>query len=367
MNIPVHRLAELFLRGAPLMDVRAPVEFRKGAFPGAVNIPLLNDAEREAVGIAYTRRGPDAAVSLGHELVRGSSKSERLAQWAAFAREHPDGALYCFRGGMRSQIVQQWLRDEMGIAYPRILGGYKAMRRLLVDAIDRLAAANQWYLLGGLTGSGKTELLLRLRNHIDLEALTNHRGSSFGRRATPQPAQIDFENQLAIALLQVESHGNRTAVLEDEGVHIGKCAIPEPLRLAAQAAALVWLEVPREQRLQRILHDYVIAKRDEFRLQQPDTDAADALFAADLLESLKRLEKRLGGERYQRSLVAMQAALAASSRGDDQPHLRWIEILLSEYYDPMYEYQCARREKRVCFSGGPEAVFQFLTQAAAQA
>ena len=116
-----------------------------------------------------------------------------MAAWAGFANAHPDGFLYCFRGGMRSQIVQQWLRAEAGIDYPRITGGYKAMRGYLIGVTDRAARGNL-LVLGGLTGSGKTEILSDLGAAVDLEGLARHRRSSFGRRAQAQPSQIDFEN-----------------------------------------------------------------------------------------------------------------------------------------------------------------------------
>ena len=105
----------IFLNDVPMMDVRAPVEFARGAFPGVVNLPLMNDAERQAVGTCYKQQGQQAAIELGHRLVSGALKTERIAAWARFAQAHPDGLLYCFRGGLRSQIVQQWLETEAGI------------------------------------------------------------------------------------------------------------------------------------------------------------------------------------------------------------------------------------------------------------
>ncbi|MDX1572148.1 MAG: hypothetical protein R3200_16815, partial [Xanthomonadales bacterium] len=75
---------DILLSGRPLLDVRAPIEFTKGAFPGAVNIPLLDNAERDRVGTRYSRQGHDAAVELGHELVSGVTREARLARWLAF-------------------------------------------------------------------------------------------------------------------------------------------------------------------------------------------------------------------------------------------------------------------------------------------
>jgi tRNA 2-selenouridine synthase len=148
----------LFLSGVAMLDVRAPLEFARGAFPGAVNLPLMDDAERHEVGLCYAQKGQQAAIELGHQLVSGLRKAARIAAWAEFARAHPDGYLYCFRGGLRSQLVQQWLHAA-GVDYPRVTGGYKAMRGFLIETTDAAAAEQQWFVLGGLTGSGKTDVL----------------------------------------------------------------------------------------------------------------------------------------------------------------------------------------------------------------
>lgn len=99
-------LHRLFVDDVPLMDMRAPVEFAKGAFPGVVNLPLMTDDERHKVGTCFKQQGQAAAIALGHQLVNGAVKQQRLEAWAAFAKAHPDGYLYCFRGGLRSQIVK---------------------------------------------------------------------------------------------------------------------------------------------------------------------------------------------------------------------------------------------------------------------
>ena len=111
----------LFLSPTPMMDMRAPAEFTRGAFPSALSLPLMSDDERAQVGMCYKQQGQDAAIALGHELVSGDLKAQRLAQWKAFTQQHPQGYLYCFRGGLRSQTVQRWLREE-GIDYPLITG-----------------------------------------------------------------------------------------------------------------------------------------------------------------------------------------------------------------------------------------------------
>src|SRR5690606_21350444 len=140
-----------------------------------INMPLLDDAQREQVGIRYKQQGPQAAIALGLELATPSLRAARLAQWREFYRQHPDGYLYCFRGGLRSQTTQQWLR-EAGIDYPRVLGGYKAMRGFLLGEFERSVRELPLLVLGGRTGSGKTAFLLQTPPFLDLEGLARHRG-----------------------------------------------------------------------------------------------------------------------------------------------------------------------------------------------
>ncbi len=255
---------DIFLNDRPMMDTRAPVEFTKGAFPGVVNLPLMTDDERRRVGTCYKQQGQQAAIVLGHQLVSGATKAERIEQWAQFAQANPNGYLYCFRGGLRSQIVQQWLKTEAGIDYPRVGGGYKAMRTFLVETIEQATAQCDFVLLGGMTGTGKTEVLTQLNNALDLEGHANHRGSSFGKRATTQPSNIDFENRLAVDLLKKRAAGIERFVVEDESRMIGSCALPLPLHKGMQGFAMVWLEDSVEGRVERILRDYVINLCAEF-------------------------------------------------------------------------------------------------------
>jgi tRNA 2-selenouridine synthase len=360
---------DLFLCGQPLLDARAPVEFNKGAFPGAVNLPLMNDDERQKVGLCYKEQGQHAAIALGNQLVSGSTKSERVQAWADFARANPDGCLYCFRGGLRSQITQQWLKTEAGIDYPRVAGGYKAMRGFLLDTVDQAVAQCELVVIGGMTGTGKTDVIvelnaqqnLQLRNGLDLEGHANHRGSSFGKRATEQPSGIDFENCLAIDILRKRSKGIAQFVLEDESRLVGRCALPLPLYQNMQECPMVWLEDSLDGRVERILRDYVIDLRAEYIAVH--AEQGDGLFEVQLLLSLDRLRKRLGGERHQRIAASMQAALAEQRcSGAMDQHREWIKALLLEYYDPIYAYQRENKAPRIEFSGEQNAVLDYLAE-----
>ncbi|WP_457977570.1 tRNA 2-selenouridine(34) synthase MnmH [Ectopseudomonas composti] len=352
---------ELFLNDVPMMDMRAPVEFTKGAFLNSSSLPLMTDIERQKVGTCYKQKGQQAAIELGHQLVSGKVKAQRVEAWAAFANAHPDGYLYCFRGGLRSQIVQQWLKDA-GIDYPLVIGGYKAMRTFLIETLEQTVAECDFIIVGGMTGTGKTEVVARLANSIDLEGHANHRGSSFGKRATSQPSQIDFENRLAVDLLKRRARGQQQFVLEDESRLIGTCSLPLPLHLGMQQYPMVWLEDSFVGRVERILGDYVIDLAAEF-LAVHGREQGFERFAERLLQSLDNIQRRLGGERHTRLRGLMQEALDAQrSTGSVELHRGWIESLLREYYDPMYAYQRDSKASRVEFSGDADALVAYLAE-----
>lgn len=355
----------IFLQSIPLMDVRAPVEFTKGAFPGVLNLPLMVDSERQQVGTCYKHSGQEAAIALGHKLVHSDIKEQRVAAWTAFVAANPAGYLYCFRGGLRSQIVQQWL-GEAGIDYPRVIGGYKAMRRYLIDSLEEATKDLPLNIVAGLTGTGKTEVIAALGNSLDLEGHAHHRGSSFGRHATAQPNQIDFENALAIEALRVTDKGFKQLVLEDEGRMIGSCTVPVELFRVMQQAPLIWLEDSFENRVSRILGDYVVDMLAEFAALHPeDPQAAFTRFAEHLTGGLLRIRKRLGGEKQQALLARMEDALAQQQRsGSVDAHREWIAGLLTDYYDPMYAYQRSGKDARVVFSGDQRAVVEYLQERA---
>ena len=350
---------QLFLTDTPMMDTRAPVEFEKGAFPHTLNLPLMTDDERTQVGTCYKQQGQDAAIELGHQLVQGDVKQQRLEQWLAFAREHPNGYLYCFRGGLRSQIVQQWLR-EAGCDYPRITGGYKALRRFLIDSQEQIIAASQFCIVAGHTGCAKTDLLNTLDNSIDLEGIANHRGSSFGKRPAGQPTPIDFENRLAIAFLrQHHARPHQRILLEDESKLIGRCALPLQLRERMATAPIVRVTASLEQRVEHSFRNYILYKLQEW-CEALGAQAGFAAFSADLTDSLLRTKKRLGGALYQEIDTVLQQALLAHQQGDDSLHRAWIEMMLSQYYDPMYEYQLANFHGTPEFTGNAAEVREYL-------
>ena len=344
----------LFLTPTPMMDMRAPSEFARGAFPTSLSLPLMSDDERAQVGICYKQHGQSAAIELGHRLVNGELKQQRLAHWLDFTQQHPQGYLYCFRGGLRSQTVQRWLHDA-GTDYPLVIGGYKAMRRFLLDELERSVASAAFVLVSGKTGTGKTRVIHRVARAVDLEGLANHRGSSFGQMPSPQPSQIDFENSISIALLRLLALGGGTILLEDEGRLIGRLSLPESLREKMRDAPMVIVEESLATRIDVVIADYIVDLGQRYTLLHGEQGSR--LHGEKLQHDLARIRKRLGGQQYQVSSAAMAEAFAAQWRdGDLSGHRIWIGDLLEKYYDPMYEYQLSRRAGQQLFCGDQQAV-----------
>lgn len=347
----------LFLKDLPLLDVRAPIEFEKGAFPQSVNVAILDDDQRKAVGTCYKQKGQDKAIELGHELVSGDVKAQRVEAWKAQALSNPEGFLYCFRGGLRSRITQQWLK-EAGVEYPLVRGGYKAMRQFLIEEMELNIQRIPFVMIGGRTASGKTHLLKTLRRHIDLEGIAGHRGSSFGALVEPQPTQINFENVLSIAMLKHWENHRQTVFIEDEGRRIGKRILPLSLsKRMAEELPLAMVEIDMEERVASCVQDYIT---DLFPLfAQAYGEQAHDRFREKYLDNLDRIERRLGGDRHKVIHAQFEEALKLWQGGDSSGFCEPFESLLRDYYDPMYDYQSTKRKGGVLFKGDRSAVVEW--------
>ena len=352
--------AEIFLSNSDLLDVRAPVEFKQGAFPTAANLPLLNDDERTRVGLCYKHQGQQKAIELGHALVSGITRQQRIDQWIDFAKQHQNSYLYCFRGGLRSRISQQWLA-EAGIEITRIEGGYKALRHYLVRQLETADKQFEFTLIGGLTGCRKTELVRKLKHGIDLEGSAHHRGSSFGAHALPQSSQINFENSVAIDFLKAGQCNLRNIALEDEGRFIGSVDIPKNIFTKMRASPIVVVERKLQERLQQLITEYIVNMEAEFLAIHQGQETAFHSLSQYLLDSLHRIQKRLGMQKWESLHTNMQSALKThQSCGDYSAHLSWLEPLLVEYYDPMYESQLNNRKQYIVFKGNYTDCEQYL-------
>ena len=348
----------IVLNQTPLIDVRAAIEFEKGAFINSVNLPLMDNRERHLVGIEYKKRGSESATKLGYKLVSGDIKERRLQAWLEFIKTHPDAMLYCFRGGQRSKISQEWLRDR-GEDIARLKGGYKAFRTYLLDSIDNSIESFSPIILGGRTGSGKTILLKKIDNSIDLEALANHRGSSFGRKITPQPTQINFENALSYKLIQKIDTGVKKLVFEDEGKYVGKIYIPKKFASYLSKAPLLILQTPTSKRVEITFNEYITSAQKSYLGAFKDEYLK--IWHDDIHDAMKRIARRLGMQRYEKACSIFDAAYNEQKKSSNTDLYReWVTYLLQEYYDPMYDYQIKSNAKQIVFQGDEEEIIEYL-------
>ncbi len=344
----------------PLIDLRAPIEFAKGAFINSVNLPIMMDEEREKVGICYKENGNEEATKLGHQLVSGDIKKERVQGWIEFLKSHPDALIYCFRGGQRSQIAQEWIYQESGIIVPRLAEGYKGFRNYLLSSLEPQNIKALPIVISGHTGAGKTIFINEIKETIDLEQIANHRGSAFGRHISEQPAQINFDDNLAYKIIQNEAKGYKIMILEDEGRNVGRCYLPKDLVQHIASSPHILLEVPFFQRVNNTLEEYVYQAQKEY---QDEYGLEEGLkkWKAYMEDGLKRIIKKLGGELYNRILLSLEEAFNSQiNNGDYEYHKNWIEFLLKEYYDPMYEYQLERKKEKIVFKGTEKEILKHL-------
>lgn len=356
---PESQLESLLLTATPIIDVRAPIEFHAGSIPGSVNLPIMNNDERALVGTKYKQSGQEAAIVLGHQLVSGAVKAERVQAWVSFAQAEPHAILTCFRGGLRSKTAQQWLR-EAGIERPRIQGGYKKIRQFCMDKTVEFTEKQKLNVISGATGSGKTLLLRALkpsRKIADLEFWAHHRGSAFGGYGDGQPSQIDFENRLAVELLGcLRSEDLRPTLIEDESRLVGRSVQPEPLFDALRAAPVVMVEESLGSRVEVTYQDYIL----DSALNSGDEKKGQEVFDR-YLQSLQKISKKLGGLRTSEVLADLKQAHLDFQQGRGlDTHRVWIEKLLEYYYDPLYWGSLERRSPQVVFRGSRSACFEFL-------
>lgn len=253
-------MEELLVKGyGNVIDVRSPGEFARESIPGAVNIPLFSDSERAQVGTMYKQEGQAAAQWLGMQIV--SPKMDALMQ-AIRQRGEEQGeppTIFCWRGGMRSRAMATFATFS-GLRVRRLQGGYRAYRQHVLETIEPYELQVPVYLLHGMTGVGKTELLARLENKgvpvIDLERMAGHRGSVFGHIGKGKPAnQKMFDARLFETLRKYKDAP--FFVMEAESKRIGNAILPSFLMQAKEQAVHIQLTAPLEVRVQRIYDEYV--------------------------------------------------------------------------------------------------------------
>ena len=298
-----------------IIDVRSPAEYEHAHIPGAVNLPLFDNDERAMIGTTYKKQSREAAIKAGLPLFGNKMLPmiETVESWMAAAQKEnhltkPTLYVHCWRGGMRSAAVA-WLLDLYGYKVIQLTGGYKAYRNWV---LEQFTIAYPLKVLGGYTGSGKTEILhaLQEKNYsvIDLEGLAHHKGSAFGAIGQlAQPSQEMFENILAKKLWEVNKN-KKPIWIEDESQRIGTVLIPTPLFHLMRNSTCYFMTIPFEQRLLFILEGY--GKFDQ----------------QSLIEATERIQKRLGGLETKNAVEHIM-----------QGELKEAFSILLKYYDKWYE------------------------------
>lgn len=303
--------------GHLMLDVRSEGEYEYGHIPHAVNLPLFNNEERKIVGTAYKQQGREEAILQGLDMA-----GKKMAGFLRFAREQKKSErlfVHCWRGGMRSESMA-WLMSLYGFRVSVLKGGYKSYRHRVLDV---LSEDFNFIVIGGKTGSGKTEVLRELKKLgeqvIDLEALAQHKGSAFGALGhPPQPSSEQFENLMAEEL---KLFNRKKAVwLEDESRTIGKVFLDINFWIHIRQAPLFVIDLPLEKRLEKLVNEY------------------GSFSVKDLKESLTKIQKRLGNEQW-------KSAMEALGNGDIQ---QAAQIAL-QYYDKAYEKGIALKETKEIF------------------
>jgi tRNA 2-selenouridine synthase len=317
-SINLEQTLSLRDKGAVLIDARSPAEFAEATIPGAINVPILDDAEREEVGTLYRQVGKAEARRRGVVLV-APKIPDMVAQVAGLqAGTSLPVVVFCWRGGMRSLALTQFL-ELAGVPARQLSRGHKGFRRHVLDFFEN----GQWgrlVVFRGLTGVGKTHYLDRLAETgfpvINLEGLANHRGSAFGNLGLPpQPTQKMFEALVWDVLRKVPK--GAFVLAEGESRHIGRVVLPVKLYNALQVETSIWLTADLSKRVRNILSDY------------PAIDSLKSDFSAPI----KSLTERLGKKTVNRYLELLNAG-------------RWAELvtdLMENYYDPLYRHTLPER------------------------
>jgi tRNA 2-selenouridine synthase len=266
-----------------IIDVRSPGEYVHAHIPNAFSLPLFSDEERAQIGTTYKQQSREAAIKLGLPFF-GNKMHDMIEQVEGWMNEYekrndkkPIILVHCWRGGMRSAAVA-WLLDLYGFKTEQLTGGYKAYRNWVLAQFEKNYSMK---VLGGFTGSGKTEILLQLQKSklpvIDLEGLANHKGSAFGALGqNEQATQEQFENNLANALLKITTE-HPYFWIEDESQRIGTNMLPITFFKQLRNSICYFIDIPFESRLQFIVQAY------------------GKFAVADLIAATLRIQKRLGG------------------------------------------------------------------------
>ncbi len=346
---------KIILSKTCIIDVRSESEFEKATVPNSINIPILNDEDREKVGICYKEKGSEIAIELGHKLVNKEKKQIFLDKVKKVIENNENCIVMCFRGGNRSKIATIWINENLNCNLKRLKNGYKGFRNFLLDALNPINIKLKPVIIAGNTGCGKTKLIKKLSMAIDLENLAKHRGSAFGAYIEEQPKQATFENALAYKMIEMESKNPSFVAFESESKNIGKSVIPNEFFEYMHSAPYMMLDMDIQKRTDITYEDYIVSDLEKYT-QKYGKDKGRELFAENLKAKLSKLKKKLGIEKLNMLLEIFENAETT----DINLHKKWIEYLLLNYYDPMYEHHRKKWCDKVVATKNLEEMYEFL-------
>ncbi len=240
-----------------VIDVRSPNEFNEGHIPGAINIPILENNERKTIGILYKEFGQEKAIDQGYKIA--DAKLDHLSEQYKKLKSGKPVIVYCARGGMRSQVVTAFLRYLKHEA-SQLTGGYKAFRNWNLDLLEQYEFSCP-ITLHGKTGVGKTLVLEKLDNSLDLEGLAAHRGSIIGGIGKSPVSQKTFEANLLRRLQQLDN--SKPVFIEGESRKIGDVSIPNNIFTQMRSAKALLLEASMKTRVNRTINEYITKQPSE--------------------------------------------------------------------------------------------------------
>lgn len=295
-----------------IIDARSPAEYAEDHLPGAINLPVLSDAERVRVGTLYKQVSPFEAKKIGAALV-AKNIAAHIESQLLDKPKHWRPLVYCWRGGQRSGAFSLILQ-EIGWNAHRLQGGYKAWRRHVIDQLEQLPAQFRFQVISGATGSAKSRILEALAAQgaqvLHLEELAAHKGSVLGNLpGQKQPTQKGFESRLFAALDAFDR--KQTVYVEAESRKIGRLHLPENLITAIRAAPCIHVEATLNARIAFLLRDY-------------DYAIANSTWLRSKLEQLQGLQSTETLIRWQDMITAGQ-------------HEQLVRELLELHYDPLYQ------------------------------
>ena len=294
----------LEIKDCVFIDVRTPKEFEEYHIKDAINVPLFSNSERHEIGCLYKQVSQEKAIQFGMDMF--------LSRVDSYLKEikgiKKDLIVYCWRGGMRSRAIAE-LFNTKGYRVWQLDGGIKAYRNYILKKLNEFNYDFEFYVLCGLTGSGKTKVLKNFENSLDLEDLAQHRGSLFGGVGLKRRSQKMFDVLLFSELEGLK--GFNRVLIEGESRKIGDLILPEKLFTKIRRGKKIFLEVNLDERAKNIREEYFVGSQ--------------ILEIKNILLNMKQI-------------LSINVVNDLVNKVDEGDYFYVSKKLLEKYYDSKYRY-----------------------------